>query len=145
MRRSSPFSLVSVVTLSLASNRNGDLPKLPALRLSDGGTNVFDPRPRIGPSPGEQHDDGQSSACEVLLAPDALVGGYQQLVAFILGNIQQVSVAQLRPPSPRRRVHSMFEKEVAERSRSPLVKQDFQGCLPGLPLSGNQPRVAIRP
>ena len=43
MRRSSPFSLVSVVTLCLVSHRDGDFLQLSGLRLS-GGVNVSDPR-----------------------------------------------------------------------------------------------------
>ena len=95
MRLSIPISLVSVVTLCLASHRDVDFPQLSGLRLSDGGSNLFGPRPGVRPSPGEQRDDGQTSACEVLLVPHVPVGGYQQIVALTLRNIQQVSVAQL--------------------------------------------------
>ena len=95
MRRSSPFSLVSVVTLSLASNQDGDFPQLSALHLGDGCSNLFDPRPSVRPGPREQHNDGQSSACKVLLVAHVLVGGYQQLETLGFRNIQQVSIAQL--------------------------------------------------
>ena len=38
--------------------------------------------------------DRQLPAREVLLPPHVLVGGYQKLVAFSLGVVQQFSVAQ---------------------------------------------------
>ena len=56
-----------------------------------------------------------------------------------------VDGVQVGPSSPRRRVHCVFGKEVAEWSGHPLVKQDLQGCPPRLPLSGNRPRAAMRP
>ena len=71
------------------------IPQLSALHFSRGGSNLFDPRPSVRPSPREQHNDGQTPAGQVLLVPNVLVGGYQQFVTLTLRNIQQFPVAQL--------------------------------------------------
>ena len=113
MRRSSPFSLVSVVTLCLVSHRDGDFPHLTGLNPVQGGADIFYPRLDIRPSVGEQDYDSQAPATEVLLVPHALVGGYHYLVAFLLSAVQQIPVAQLGPPPLPGRIHGVFRKMAA--------------------------------
>lgn len=101
---------------------------LSRLHLRYGGSNLFDPPAGVRPGSGAQHNDGQPSGPKVLLVPEVLVRGYQQLVVLALSNIQQLSVAQLRPSFPGGRVNRVFGQEVAERPGRTLVKQDFQSC-----------------
>ena len=107
------FSLVSVATLCPVSHRDGNFPHFARLYPIEGSADVFYPQFDIKPPVGKQDYDSQLSAAEVLLVPHALVGGYQQLVAFSLGTVQQIPVVQLGPPFLPRRIHGVFRKIAA--------------------------------
>ena len=98
MRLSSPFSVVSVVTLCPVSHRDLDFAHFSGLnpfqRLSD---DRCSPRYTI-PIGVHQHHYGNSSVRQVLLVSEVLVGGDQHLETGFFGSIQQVPIRQSVPP-----------------------------------------------
>ena len=67
------------------------------------------------------------SAGKVLLVSHVLISGDEDIVAFMLGNIDQVSIAKTGPISLRNGVHQMSREMSPKRYRRPLIEQNFHG------------------
>ena len=121
MRRSSPFSLVSVVTLCLASHRDVDFPQLTGLYPLKGVADGFR-LPRYARPCGVHQDDyGHSPIGQVLLVSDALIGGDQDLVS------------RLPQPGPARPRWTRCPSHVLA-GHFDLVAEELAAQLPGRPL-----------
>ena len=69
------------------------------------------------------------SASKVLLVSYVLIRGDEDIVAFMPGNIDQISIAKAGPISLRNGVHQMSRELLPERHGSTLVEQDFHDCV----------------
>ena len=77
----------------------------------------------------------QSLGRKVLLVPHALIGGYEDLVALLLRQIDKVSVIQVGPAFFRGCIHRVSGEMLAERHWRTLIEQnfhDFTGVLRAL-------------
>jgi hypothetical protein len=113
MRRSSPFSLVSVVTLCLASQRYGNFPHFTGLHPLDGVADSLRSPRYAGPVSVHQDDHGYLPVGHILLVSDALVSGEQNFKTGFLGLAQQDAVGQGVPAAFSGRLDLVSEEPVA--------------------------------
>ena len=85
MSRSSPFSVVSVVTLRLFHLLDRDFSQFTGAYFVKDSANLLYTRLDIGPCRGQQDDNRQSLIYEVLLVSHILVSGDEDFVSLLLG------------------------------------------------------------
>ena len=124
MRRSSPLSLVSVVTLSFPPAVYGDFPQLAGLNPLKGGANIVDPwfdeRPPIRP----ENDQREASARDVLLVRHVLICGNHDFIPCFFRPLQQRAIDKRCPPAFLRHVDVMTGEVTAKLPGRIVVKQD---------------------
>ena len=124
MRRSSPFSLVSVVTLSLSSHRDGDFPHLPWLYSLEGVADILNLWLYEEPPVRAENEQCQVSAAQVLLMRHVLICGNHDFIPCFLSPIQERAIDKRCPPAFLRHVDVMTDEVTAKLPGRIVVKQD---------------------
>ena len=101
-----------------------DFPELPGVDLIEGRANLIGVQAHVWPCRGQQYHDRQPPSGEVLLVAHVLIGGDEDVIALVLGPSNQVSIAQLRPPSLRHGVDRVVAEMPPKRRGRALIEQD---------------------
>ena len=107
------------------SSSDWDFDALPRVDPPDDGSDVVDALLNARPRGGEQHDDSQASAREILLVAEALICRHQYVIAVRLGMVEQRAIAQIRPPTLEGGIHRVFGQMPTERRRRALIEEYF--------------------
>ena len=75
-----------------------------------------------------EHGDGLTE--QVLLEPDALIAGYEQVIAFLDGHPEQRSILQEVPSLVVGCLHLVVRKKVSQRVRDAVVEKYSQESAP---------------
>ena len=89
-------------------------------------------KPDLRPCSGQQHDDAQLSALQVLLVAQVLIGRHKNVVPVSFREVEQFAVVLVRPGPFRQRVHGVLREEIPQRRWRSLIEQQLQGLASAL-------------
>ena len=105
--------------------RHADLAIATSLRLIDGRSHLRKVALNSRPACGEQNDDGQTAPGQVLLVPEVLVSGDEDLEPGLLGCRDEVAIRELRPALLVRGCNRMAGQRFAQRRRCTLIEENL--------------------
>ena len=105
--------------------RHADLPIAACLCLIDGRDHLQKVALNSRPACGVQNDDGQAAAGQVLLVPEVLVSGDEDLEPGLLGCRDEVAIRKLRPVLLVRGDNRLAGQRFAQRRRCTLIEENL--------------------